>query len=347
MNAASSPQKDTPLPVALTMGEPAGVGGDITLKAWLRRDEDLPVFFAIDDPGRLIKLANHLDLDVPVRIISDPLDAQDCFHDALPVLSEPLATPPIAGAPDPQNAKAVINAIERAVALTTSARAGAVVTNPIAKDVLYEAGFKFPGHTEFLAYLASNATGHDVKPVMMLACDKLRVVLATVHVSVRDAVDQLNAETIIEVARITHAALKRDFAIANPIIAVAGLNPHAGEGGAMGREEIDIIAPAIERLKAEGVNAVGPMPPDTMFTAHALPTYDAALCMYHDQGLIPVKTLDFNGVNITLGLPFVRTSPDHGTAFNIAGTGKASEESLMAALRTADRMAEARAGFEA
>jgi len=347
MNATSNSQKDDPLPLALTMGEPAGVGGDITLKAWLRRDEDLPVFFAIDDPGRLIKLAKHLHLDVPVRIVSDPLDAQDCFHEALPVLSEPLATPPIAGAPDPQNAKAVINAIERAVALTTSARAGAVVTNPISKDVLYQAGFKFPGHTEFLAHLASSVAGDDVKPVMMLACDKLRVVLATVHVSVRDAVEQLNAETIIEVARITHAALKRDFAIAHPIIAVAGLNPHAGEGGAMGREEIEIIAPAIERLKAEGVNAVGPMPPDTMFTAHALPTYDAALCMYHDQGLIPVKTLDFNGVNITLGLPFVRTSPDHGTAFNIAGTGKASEESLMAALRMADRMADARAGFEA
>ena len=342
MNAAS-PCVKNPLPLALTMGEPAGVGGDITLKAWLRRDEGLPVFFTIDDPGRLISLAKHLSLDVPVRIISHPLDALDHFYDALPVLSEPLPAPTVRGTPDPQNAKAVINAIERAVTLTTSGQASAVVTNPIAKDVLYEAGFNFPGHTEFLAHLA----GEDIKPVMMLACDKLRVVLATVHVSVREAVEQLNTETIVEVARITHAALKRDFAIADPIIAVAGLNPHAGEGGAMGREEIDIIAPAIERLKADGINAVGPMPPDTMFTAHALPTYDVALCMYHDQGLIPVKTLDFNGVNITLGLPFVRTSPDHGTAFNIAGTGKASEESLMAALRTADRMADARAGFEA
>ena len=347
MNAASNSQKDNPLPLALTMGEPAGVGGDITLKSWLRRDEGLPVFFTIDDPGRLIKLAKHLDLDVPVRIISDPLDALDCFYDALPVLSEPLVAPPVAGTPNPQNAKAVINAIERAVALTASERASAVVTNPIAKDVLYDAGFKFPGHTEFLAHLASHVTGEDVKPVMMLACDKLRVVLATVHVSVRDAVEKLNADTIVEVARITDAALKRDFAIAAPTIAVAGLNPHAGEGGAMGREEIDIIAPAIERLKAEGIDAVGPMPPDTMFTAHALPTYDVALCMYHDQGLIPVKTLDFNGVNITLGLPFVRTSPDHGTAFNIAGTGKACEDSLMAALRTAAEMADARAAFEA
>jgi len=343
MNASATTITDDSLPLALTMGEPAGVGGEITLKAWLRRAEDLPIFFVIDDPGRLINLAKHLGLDVPVRIIADPLEALDHFFEALPVLSEPLNAPTLPGTPNPQNAQAVINAIERAVALTTSGQAGAVVTNPIAKDVLYDAGFKFPGHTEFLAHLA----GKDVKPVMMLANDKLRVVLATVHVSVREAVEQLNAETIVNVARITHAALKRDFAIANPTIAVAGLNPHAGEGGAMGREEIDIIMPAIERLQADGINAVGPMPPDTMFTAHALPTYDAALCMYHDQGLIPVKTLDFNGVNITLGLPFVRTSPDHGTAFNIAGSGKASEESLMAALRTADHMADARAEFEA
>ncbi|HEY9079676.1 4-hydroxythreonine-4-phosphate dehydrogenase PdxA [Magnetovibrio sp.] len=339
--SALKPLGPDTLPLALTMGDPAGVGGDITLKAWLRRMENLPVFFAIDDPGRLIRLAKQLGLDVPVRIIFDPLEALDHFYDALPVLSEPLATPSVPGKPDAQNAQAIINAIERAVALTVSERAGAVVTNPIAKDVLYGAGFKFPGHTEFLAHLA----GEDIKPVMMLACDKLRVVLATVHVSVRDAVQQLNADTIVEVARITHAALKRDFAISEPTIAVAGLNPHAGEGGAMGREEIDIIAPAIARLKSEGINAVGPMPPDTMFTAKALPTYDVALCMYHDQGLIPVKTLDFNGVNITLGLPFVRTSPDHGTAFNIAGTGQACEDSLMAALRTAAEMADARAQF--
>jgi len=346
MSAALYPPKTDPLPLALTMGEPVGVGGDITLKAWLRRMEGLPIFFTIDDPGRLIGLAKRMELDVPVRIISDPLEAPDHFYDALPVLSEPLATVSTPGTPNPQNAQAVINAIERAVALTASGQAGAVVTNPIAKDVLYDAGFKFPGHTEFLAHLAGEMTGHSVTPVMMLACDKLRVVLATVHVSVRDAVEQLNTQTIVEVARITHAALQRDFAIPNPILAVAGLNPHAGEGGAMGREEIDIIAPAIERLKAEGINAIGPLPPDTMFTAKALPTYDVALCMYHDQGLIPVKTLDFNGVNVTLGLPFVRTSPDHGTAFDIAGTGKACEDSLMAALRMATRIADARAKLE-
>jgi len=330
------------LPLALTMGDPAGVGGEITLKAWLKCQQSGPEFFTIADPGQLISLAAHLELDVPIRLITDPVEATDCFYDALPVLSEPLSGSITPGQPTPEHAQAVLNSITRAVALTTAGEAAAVVTNPIAKDVLYQAGFKFPGHTEFLAHLA----GDDIKPVMMLACDRLRVVLATVHVSVREAVEQLNADTIVEVARTAHAALKRDFAIADPIIAVAGLNPHAGEGGAMGREEIDIIAPAIARLKAKGINAVGPMPPDTMFTTKALPTYDVALCMYHDQGLIPVKTLDFNGVNVTLGLPFVRTSPDHGTAFNIAGTGKASEESLMAALRVAIQMADARTDSE-
>jgi len=343
MNASPAPAHALDRPLAVTMGEPAGVGGDILLKAWSRRDEGLPVFFAIDDPGRLISLAKNLHLDVPVRIIAEPREAFELFQDALPVLSQPLVTPSTPGAPDPRNAQSVIGSIERAVALTKNNKAAAVVTNPIAKEALYEAGFKFPGHTEFLAHLAKSGQS-DLKPVMMLACDKLRVVLATVHVSVKDAVAQLNADTICEVARITHAALKRDFAIADPILAVAGLNPHAGEGGAMGREEIEIIAPAIKRLTAEGLRVIGPMPPDTMFTSKALPTYDAALCMYHDQGLIPLKTLDFErGVNATLGLPFVRTSPDHGTAFDIAGTGKASAESLIAALRMAASMAEARA----
>lgn len=326
------------LPLALTMGEPAGVGGDITLKSWLRRGEGLPVFFTIDDPARLIALAHKLGLDVPIRPITCPSEALDSFDDVLPVLSAPLPATNTPGTPNPENAAAVIQSIERAVALTQSGQAGAVVTNPIAKDALYDAGFKFPGHTEFLAHL-----GGDVHPVMMLACDKLRVVLATVHVSILEAAKQLNTDTICEVARITNAALKRDFSIAKPTIAVAGLNPHAGEGGAMGREEIDIIQPAMERLKAEGIHVVGPLPPDTMFTSKARPTYDAALCMYHDQGLIPLKTLDFErGVNVTLGLAFVRTSPDHGTAFDIAGTGKASEESLMAALRMAATMADAR-----
>lgn len=327
--------------LALTMGDPAGVGGDITLKAWLRRDGTLPPFFAIDDAERLKALAARLGMHVPIKIIAGPAEAASCFTAALPVLHQPLAQPARFGTPDPANAAATIAAIERAVALVRAGEASAVVTNPISKEVLYGAGFTFPGHTEFLAHLA----GSGVTPVMMLACAKLRVVLATVHVSLKDAIAELNAEAICAVARITHAALTRDFAIADPVLAVAGLNPHAGEGGAMGREEIDIIAPAIERLKAEGMRVLGPLPPDTMFTAKALPTYDAAVCMYHDQGLIPIKTLDFErGVNATLGLPFVRTSPDHGTAFDIAGTGKASELSLMAALVMAAEMAAARGG---
>jgi len=280
---------------------------------------------------------------VPIRRIEHPNEAFLHFNDALPVLSQPLAEPAVPGEPNATNAQMVIRSIEKAVQFTLDGDACAVVTNPIAKDVLYDAGFRFPGHTEFLAHL-----GGDVKPVMMLACEQLRVVLATVHVSIRQAVEQLNTDTICEVAEITHAALKREFAIADPVLAVAGLNPHAGEGGAMGSEEAEIIEPAIERLRAQGIRVIGPMPPDTMFTARALPTYDAAVCMYHDQGLIPLKTLNFDGgVNATLGLPFVRTSPDHGTAFDIAGTGDASEESLMAALRMAALMAKARTSAEA
>ncbi len=327
-------------PLVLTMGDPAGVGGEITLKSWLARTENnLPLFCTLDDAGRLISLAKQLNIDVPVRLIESPDEAADVFDHALPVLSHPLATPPIPGTPSPENAPMVINAIERAVELVSRGEGSAVVTNPIAKEPLYDAGFTFPGHTEFLAHLG----GLTSPPVMMLACEQLRVVLATVHVSIRDAIEQLNKETICEVARITHTALKRDFALPTPTIAVAGLNPHAGEGGSMGREELEIITPAIKQLQSEGINAVGPMPPDTMFTSKALPTFDAALCMYHDQGLIPLKTLDFErGVNTTLGLPFVRTSPDHGTAFDIAGTGKASPESLMAAMKMANQMAQAR-----
>jgi len=328
-------------PLALTMGDPCGSGAEITLQAWLQRNTDtLPPFFILDDADRLSALAAHLNLDVPLRRILDPAEAPSIFSQALPVLHSPLAAPAEPGQPNSIHAQAIIRSIETAVDLTQKGQATAVVTNPIAKSVLYEAGFAFPGHTEFLAHLA----GGNITPVMMLACDRLRVVLATVHVSILDAVRTLNTDTICTVARITHAALQQDFSIAHPTIAVAGLNPHAGEGGTMGREEIDIIQPAIDRLRGEGLTITGPLPPDTLFTAKALPTYDVALCMYHDQGLIPIKTLDFNGVNVTLGLPFVRTSPDHGTAFDIAGTGTASPRSLINALKMAAQMADARNG---
>ncbi|PCI41072.1 MAG: 4-hydroxythreonine-4-phosphate dehydrogenase PdxA [Rhodospirillaceae bacterium] len=334
----------TDAPLALTMGDPAGIGPDITLKAWIRFAENgrkLPPFFYIGDADHLRQIAARLDLPVPIQRLQSPAQTGGIFEHALPVLHRSLTVPPEPGHPTSENAPGIINAIQTAVELVKSGEASGIVTNPIAKEILYDAGFQFPGHTEYLAYLA----GDHIQPVMMLACDQLRVVLATVHVSLFDAIKSLNTDTICNIARITHHALKQDFGIAEPRLAVAGLNPHAGEGGSMGREEIDIIIPAIKRLQSEGINATGPYPSDTMFTHKALPSYDAAVCMYHDQGLIPLKAMDFeHGVNTTLGLPFVRTSPDHGTAFDIAGTGQASELSLIAALNMAHSMAQTRSG---
>lgn len=330
-------------PLAVTMGEPAGIGGEIVLKAWAARDaEGVPPFVLLDDPDRLTRLAARIGLDVPVRAVSAAAEAGAVFGAALPVLPQALAAPVEPGRPDPANGAAVIASIDRAVALVRSGEAAAVVTNPIQKSALYAAGFRHPGHTEYLAHLAGIAD----EPVMMLAARDLRVVPVTIHVSLRDAVNQLTAAAIIHAGRVTAAGLARDFGIARPRIAVAALNPHAGEDGSMGREEIDIIAPAVAALRAEGIDAVGPRPSDTLFHAAARGGFDAALCMYHDQALIPLKTIDFDtGVNITLGLPFVRTSPDHGTALDIAGTGKAGASSLIAAMKTADRMARTRAGL--
>ncbi len=322
-------------PLALTMGEPAGIGGEIALKAWLGRTRELPCFFILDDPGRLSRLAGRLGMKVPVRTIEAPQQALEAFAAGLPVLPLALAVEPLPGRPDPANAAAVRRAIEDAVGLVRGGDAGAVVTNPIHKRTLYEAGFEFPGHTEFLAALA----GIDTPPVMMLACSQLRVVPVTVHLGLGEAVERLTTAAIVETARITEAALRRDFAIPRPRLAVAGLNPHAGEGGAMGSEEAEVIAPAVERLLEEGLDVFGPVPPDTLFGAGARQSFDAAVCMYHDQALIPIKTLDFeHAVNVTLGLPFVRTSPDHGTALDLAGSGRASEASLVAALGLAADM---------
>jgi 4-hydroxythreonine-4-phosphate dehydrogenase len=321
-------------PLALTMGDPAGVGGEIAVAAWRALRESGPAFFAVDDPDRLAALG------APVAPVSEPAEAPALFARALPVLPEPLAARPCWGAPDPANAGAVIRSIERAVALAQAGSAGGVVTNPINKKALYDgAGFAFPGHTEFLAHL-----GGVARSVMMIAGPELRTVPVTIHCGLADAVRTLDAPMIEQTARILHAALIRDFAIPTPRIAVAGLNPHAGEGGAMGREEIEIIGPALDRLRAEGLDLAGPLPADTMFHPRARAGYDAALCMYHDQALIPAKTLAFDeGVNVTLGLPFIRTSPDHGTAYDIAGQGVVRPDSLIAALRLAGRMAAARA----
>lgn len=321
------------------MGEPAGVGGELTLQAWTSARDRTGPFFAIDDPDRLRALASHLEIDVPVAEITEPAQAVDVFDHALPILAEHLSAPVTPGKPNPANAAAVTRAIARAVRMALDGAAAGVVTNPIQKSVLYAAGFKHPGHTEFIAELC----GGD-EPVMMLACDALRAVPVTVHVSLRDAIASLDTATIVAKGRITAAALKRDFGLDKPRLAIAGLNPHGGEDGALGTEDRDIVAPAVAALRAEGIDAWGPAPPDTLFSPRARKGYDAALCMYHDQALIPVKALDFDGgVNITLGLPIVRTSPDHGTALDIAGTGKASAQSLIAAMVTARLIAANRA----
>jgi 4-hydroxythreonine-4-phosphate dehydrogenase len=323
--------------LALTMGEPAGVGGEIALAAWRDRARDrVPSFFAIDRPERLAALAGTLGWDVPVRAIDDPAEAPRHFATALPVL--PLDVPVggvVSGRPDPANAPAVIRSIVQAVELVRAGRAAGLVTNPIQKESLYAAGFPHPGHTEFLAALAGGVT-----PVMMLACPGLRVVPVTIHLPLRAALAALTTEMIVTAGKIAAAGLARDFGIPRPRLAVAGLNPHAGEHGTLGREEIDIVAPAVAALQAAGIAASGPAPADTMFHAAARRRYDVALCLYHDQALIPLKTIDFDrGVNVTLGLPFVRTSPDHGTACDIAGRGVANPASLVAALTMAGEMA--------
>lgn len=322
------------LPLALTMGDPAGIGGEIALAAW--RQGDAPPFFLIDDADRLEKIAAGLGWAVPVRRISDPAET---VPGALCVLHRPLAVPAVPGHPDPANAASVVGAIETAVTLARAGQAAAVVTNPIHKHSLYEAGFSFPGHTEYLAHLAGVE-----RVVMLLASPDLKVVPVTIHLPLKEAIASLTSDLIIATAHIVNEGLKRDFGITAPRLALAGVNPHAGEGGALGREDLDIVAPAVAALKAQGIDARGPLPGDTMFHAEARATYDVALGMYHDQVLIPIKTLDFHGgVNVTLGLPFIRTSPDHGTAFGLAGTGKARPDSLIAALKLAARMAERRA----
>jgi 4-hydroxythreonine-4-phosphate dehydrogenase len=326
------------------MGEPAGIGGEIALKAWLHRTEGVPPFYVVDDPGRLAAIAYRLGWNAPIVGIDNVSQTGPAFARALPVLPVGGTVRAGPGSPDPADAPLVVRAIEQAVADVRAGRAAAIVTNPINKDALYRAGFRYPGHTEFLAALAATRS----EPVMMLAGPRLRVVPVTIHLALREAIERLSAAAIVHAGRVTHAALIRDFGVAAPVIAVAGVNPHAGEGGALGSEDIEIVAPAIAALRREGIDARGPLAADTMFHEAARRGYDAALCMYHDQALIPVKTLDFDAaVNVTLGLPFVRTSPDHGTAFDIAGTGAARPGSLMAALKLAAAMAERRRGADA
>ncbi len=318
----------TPAPVALTCGEPAGIGPELAVLAWKDLGPRLP-FFWIGDPG-------HLPAGTAVAEISDPAEAPSAAQRGLPVLPHAFPAPTQPGTPDPANAQGVIDVIERAVDLVQSGAASAVCTAPIHKQALQDgAGFTYPGHTEYLA-----ALGGIDRAVMMLAGPQLRVVPVTIHIALAEVPAALTPDLIDHTIRVTHAALIARFGIAAPRLAVAGLNPHAGEGGKMGREEIEVIAPVLDRLRAEGMEITGPLSADTMFHGPARARYDAAVCMYHDQALIPIKTLDFDrGVNVTLGLPFIRTSPDHGTAFDIAGRGLANPSSTIEALKMAWAMA--------
>lgn len=327
------------------MGDPAGIGPEITLKAWAALKDQANFSFAVIATPRVIERANQI-YGYPLKKIKDCNQIADVFPNALPILSigGRMAEP---GEPDPDHALAVTESIERGVSCCLSGKADALITNPIAKEVLYKAGFEFPGHTEYLGQLTQV---HDAPyargPVMMLAGGGLRVGLATVHVSLKDAAAQLSGDTIIQNARVINGALKCDFGIAKPRISLTGLNPHAGENGSLGSEETNIINPAARVLRQDGINASDAQPADTLFHAEARKHYDAVLAMYHDQGLIPVKTLDFHGgVNITLGLPIIRTSPDHGTAFNIAGRNKARPDSLIAAIKTARDIADHRKAY--
>jgi 4-hydroxythreonine-4-phosphate dehydrogenase len=347
----ASPRDDRPagapgesIPVAVTMGDPAGIGPDIALMSWLERSRKaLPSFVIYGDPQILQERARALGASVPIAPVAALKEVAAAFADGLPVMPVPMFGSVASGD------AAIVAAIETATAAVMSGEALALVTNPIAKRTLNLSRLPYPGHTEFLAELAArHGGGRRPRPVMMLAADELKVVPATVHIPLAAVAKALTRPLLLETIRITAAALTGDFGIARPRIAVTGLNPHAGEGGLIGREEIDVIAPAIAELAAEGLAVTGPHAADTLFHAEARGTYDAAIAMYHDQALIALKTLAFDrGVNVTLGLPFLRTSPDHGTAFALAGTGKARPTSFMAALQLAADLGRRRAAAAA
>jgi 4-hydroxythreonine-4-phosphate dehydrogenase len=330
------------LPLALTLGEPAGIGPDLTIQIWRRRVElRLPPFYLIADPEFIRLRARLLGVEIATSVVT-PAQASETFARALPIVALDGAVTAAPGKPDASSAPAAIASIRRSVADVLAGHAAAIVTNPIAKNVLYRSGFAEPGHTEFLATLTHEATGKTARPVMMLWSPELAVVPVTIHLPFKDVVTRLTSDLIVETGRIVAHDLIARFGTLRPRIAVTGLNPHAGEEGALGEEDRTVVAPAVERLQAEGIDAIGPLPADSLFHERARSTYDVALCMYHDQALIPIKTLAFDhAVNVTLGLPFVRTSPDHGTAFDIAGKGSADPSSLVAALTLAGRLSAA------
>ena len=319
-----------PLPIVISCGEPAGIGPEVAARAWATIGADITMLW-LGDP-------RHLPRDIPHRIVQSADEALLCT-DALPVLPHDFGSDAVYGTPQAGHAQGVIDVIAQGVAMVRDGKARAICTAPIHKKALKDgADFAYPGHTEYLAALAGV---DDV--VMMLASDQLRVVPATIHIALQDVADRLTPAGLRRTLEITHAGLRDQFGIAAPRIAVAGLNPHAGEGGAMGQQELNWIGPLVVQMQSEGFDLSGPLPADTMFHTAARARYDAAVAMYHDQALIPIKTLDFDkGVNVTLGLPFIRTSPDHGTAFDIAGKGIANPTSMIEAIRMAHRLGQAR-----
>lgn len=330
-------------PVAVTMGDPAGIGGEISMMTWRDHRDALPPFYLLDDPDRLARLAQATGVSCPIAEITHPAEAVEAGVNALPVLRLSAPVRALPGDDSTADGPMVIESIDRAIDASLDGTAAGMATNPIQKSRLYDAGFTAPGHTEYLGQRAGLA--HP--PVMLLAGPNLKVVPVTIHLSVKDAVAALTKDEIVRTLKTTIASLKSDFGIAAPRVAVSGLNPHAGESGHMGREEIDIIAPAIAEAADNGAEIRGPLAGDTMFHPAARATYDVAVCMYHDQALIPMKTLDFdNGVNVSVGLPFVRTSPDHGTAYNIAGSATANPTSLVSAIRMAGEIAACRASTQ-
>jgi 4-hydroxythreonine-4-phosphate dehydrogenase len=322
-------------PLAVSLGDPKGIGPEIVAKAWSALKTSGPAFAVVGDYEAVAAAAPM------ARRIATPAEASEVFADALPVLDRPIGP----GEPERARAESVIGWIEQATALALAGEASGVVTAPIAKAPLYAAGFRFPGHTEFLADLTAHVPyAGERGPVMMLIAKDLRVALVTIHTPLAAVPGEVTVERVVRTALVTHQSLRRDFGLAQPRLALAGLNPHAGEGGSIGREEIEVLGPALAALRAQGVDISDPKPSDSLFHEEARRRYDAVVCLYHDQALIPIKTLDFwGGVNITLGLPVVRTSPDHGTGFDIAGKGIARPDSLIAAIRAAAEIATRRA----
>lgn len=339
---------DHTLPIAVTIGEPSGIGPEVIIKSWFkRREHNLPPFFVIGSPTTIQMHAEQLRLPIPTQVITTPSQTDSVYNSALPIIDLELDGEVIFAVPSANTAPMVIGAIDKAVDYVALGQARSMVTAPIHKAALYDAGFTCPGHTEYLAELSTKHFHDEFFPVMMLASEQLCVVPLTIHVALSEVPKLINHALLVRTIGTIHDAMKKYFGVPSPTIAVSGLNPHAGENNAMGFEDSRIIAPAIDLLKKKGINVTGPHPADTMFHASARSKYDVALCMYHDQALIPIKTIDFDaGVNVTLGIPIVRTSPDHGTALNIAGRNLANPTSMINSIKLADRMSKSLPGME-